>query len=95
MFNALEPQYETDAERIFAVGSELSMGLIYGALAGVISTIMLSLKGNEQEYTGASSPTPSPVSSQFANTCSSVPPKSGALEADINFALCKVYTAVI
>ena len=51
VFNALEPVYHTDAEKIFAVVSELMMGLIYGALAGVISTIMMSLKGNEQEYT--------------------------------------------
>lgn len=50
VFNALEPVYNTTAERIFAVFAELVMALIYGALAGIISSIMIGMRGNEQEF---------------------------------------------
>ena len=49
IFNALEPHFRTEAELVFAVVAELVMALIYGALAGVISTIMMGTRGNEQE----------------------------------------------
>lgn len=49
VFNALEPHFQTIGEKGFAVFANLVMGIIYGALAGVISTIMMGMKGNDQE----------------------------------------------
>ena len=49
VFNALEPHFQTSGEKGFAVFANLVMGIIYGALAGVISTIMMGMKGNDQE----------------------------------------------
>ena len=49
VFNALEPHFQTIGEKGFAVFANLVMGIIYGALAGVISTIMMGMKTNDQE----------------------------------------------
>ena len=49
VFNALEPHFETGGEKGFAIFANLVMGIIYGSLAGVISTIMIGMKGNDQE----------------------------------------------
>jgi CRP-like cAMP-binding protein/Ca2+-binding EF-hand superfamily protein len=49
VFNALEPHFQTVGEKGFAVFANLVMGIIYGALAGVISTIMMGMKTNDQE----------------------------------------------
>ena len=49
VFNALEPHFQTITEKGFAVFANLVMGIIYGALAGVISTIMMGMKTNDQE----------------------------------------------
>ena len=51
VFNALEPHILTTGERGFAVLAELVMAIIYGSIAGVMSTIMLGMKGNEKEMT--------------------------------------------
>ena len=44
VFNALEGA-TTDDEKMYAVFSELVVGFIFGALAGVMTQIMASLKG--------------------------------------------------
>lgn len=49
VFNALEPHFQTTGEKGFAVMAELAMAAIYGALAGVMSTILMGMRGNEQE----------------------------------------------
>ena len=49
VFNALEPHILTVGERGFAVMAELVMAIIYGSIAGVMSTIMIGLQGNDTE----------------------------------------------
>ena len=49
VFNALEPHFATGSEKGFAVMAEFAMAAIYGALAGVMSTILMGMRGNEQE----------------------------------------------
>ena len=50
VFAALE-WAATDSERRYAVFAELCVGFIFGALAGVMTQIMASMKGNDQEFT--------------------------------------------
>lgn len=49
VFNALEPHILTDGERGFAVLAELVMAIIYGSIAGVMSTIMMGMQGSTHE----------------------------------------------
>lgn len=49
VFNALEPHILTVGERGFATLAELVMAIIYGSIAGVMSTIMIGLRGNDNE----------------------------------------------
>ena len=49
VLNALEPHILTDGERMFAVLAELVMAVIYGSVAGVMSTILIGMSGNEKE----------------------------------------------
>ncbi len=52
MHSILNAQWAfTNSEKIFSVFGELVMGLIYGALAGLMSSIMMSTKLAEQEKT--------------------------------------------
>lgn len=46
VFNALERAY-TQAERGYAVFAELCVGFIFGSLAGLMSSLMITLRGNE------------------------------------------------
>eukprot|EP01051_Picozoa_sp_SAG22_P015257 SAG22_NODE_1968_length_3235_cov_2.232143_2_plen_236_part_00 len=48
VFNALEAG-ETGGERGFALVAELTVGLIFGALAGLFSAVMMTLRGNAAE----------------------------------------------
>ena len=47
-FNALE-HARTTSERGFAVFAELCIGLIFGSLAGLMSSVMVAIRGNEVE----------------------------------------------
>ena len=47
VFAALE-NYNTDAEKLYAWFAEIMVGFIFGSIAGVMSQIMTSLKGNDQ-----------------------------------------------
>lgn len=49
VFNALEPHILTVAERGYAVMAELVIAIIYGSIAGVMSTIMIGLQGTGNE----------------------------------------------
>ena len=40
-----------DAEKLYAWFAEIMVGYIFGSIAGVMSQIMTSLKGNDQEFT--------------------------------------------
>eukprot|EP01043_Picozoa_sp_COSAG02_P001880 COSAG02_NODE_41_length_47431_cov_32.449204_23_plen_1095_part_00 len=48
VFNALEHGF-TDAEKVVAVISELTLGLIYGMLAGLISSVLIAMGSGEAE----------------------------------------------
>ena len=50
VFNALEPIYETTEEKAFAVFAGLSISFIYGALAGIMGGVILSMQGGEKEF---------------------------------------------
>ena len=39
-----------DAEKLYAWFAEIMVGFIFGSIAGVMSQIMTSLKGNDQEF---------------------------------------------
>eukprot|EP01052_Picozoa_sp_SAG31_P008812 SAG31_NODE_451_length_15511_cov_77.547301_6_plen_520_part_00 len=49
-FNAID-NANTDAEKMFSVLAQVVVGFIFGAMAGVMSQLLASLKGNDQEYT--------------------------------------------
>ena len=49
MLQALEPHFQTTGEKCFAILAQMCLACIYGALAGVMSTILMSVRGNEQE----------------------------------------------
>jgi len=46
---ALEPHFHTTGEKCFAILAQLCLAGIYGALAGVMTTILTGMRGNEQE----------------------------------------------
>jgi hypothetical protein len=52
VFNALENGMTT-SERGFAVFAELCVGFIFGALAGLMSSVMITLRGNQAEVGNA------------------------------------------
>lgn len=48
VFNALE-NANTKAEQLYAIGAEMTSGVIFGALAGAFSTLMMSINGDSSE----------------------------------------------
>ena len=48
VFNALE-NANTGAEQLYAIGAEMTSGVIFGALAGAMSTLMMSINGDSSE----------------------------------------------
>ena len=50
VFNSLEPVYDTDAEKIVAWFAEIVIAFIYGALAGLMGSVIISLQGGEKDH---------------------------------------------
>ena len=48
--SVLEASSSSPQEQVFAFASEIAISLIYGALAGVMSTMMMAGSVGEQEY---------------------------------------------
>eukprot|EP01052_Picozoa_sp_SAG31_P001810 SAG31_NODE_61_length_29286_cov_444.645973_3_plen_875_part_00 len=50
VFNSLEPNYDTDAEKIVAWFAEIVIAFIYGALAGLMGSVIISMQGGEKDH---------------------------------------------